>query len=87
MDFSAHATLRYTDSMSHATGEVIVGGKTVAWFLYDGTHDVALPSLWPSGVQAWKRSGSEAESNCACGRPPMDVLLYAGYGGGFYWPA
>lgn len=71
--------------MSHAHGEVILDGKVIGHYEYNGTSDVALPNVYdtPEEVTAnWRKGGRE----CSCGQPSIDVTLFSYYGSGFHWP-
>lgn len=72
--------------MSHAMGEIIKGGRIVAYYEYNGTSDVVIPAAWatPNEVHEHWRSGEW--KSCACGGPHEDVILYSSYGNGSHWP-
>lgn len=73
--------------MSHAMGRVYRDGKIVGYYEYNGTADVTctrinttedeVNDLWRTDA-AWR--------NCACGKPDVDVVLWADYGCGYHWP-
>jgi hypothetical protein len=73
--------------MSHAHGEVIAGGKKVAFYEYDGTADFAISCLHDSPEDVNTEWRNHPFKECKCGQPPIDVILYSDYGGGFYWNA
>lgn len=73
--------------MSHAAGEVIIDGKTVRWYEYNGTGDIAISCLYltPEKLQFhWKHYHWK---KCLCGKPSTECFLYSSYGSGFYWPS
>lgn len=73
--------------MSHAYGEIIKDGKTVAHFEYNGTVDLVQPILYATAQEVsdnW-RKGSPREE-CKCPEQGEDVLIYTNYGYGYYWP-
>lgn len=72
--------------MGHAIGQVYQDGKLVGWSYYNGTADVLYSSIRQS-LRDVCNGIDEGWRNCTCGKPPLDVILYSDYGGGFWWPA
>lgn len=74
--------------MSHAQGEVIRDGKRLGFFEYNGTCDFAIPVFYDTLEEVMANWRNQPKVACTCGKPPVDVILYADYGGGgYYWPA
>lgn len=74
--------------MSHANGEVIKDGATIAWFEYDGTSDVACWEIYSTYEEMTANWRKRRWPECTCGKPPESVLLQSDYGGGIGpWPA
>lgn len=70
--------------MPNMLGQVIHAGKIVGYFEYEGSNSRAATVIY--GAETFPlRSGRVNE--CTCGKQPVDVLLWAEYGGGFYWEA
>ena len=70
--------------MANVLGHVVHDGKIVGYFEYHGSGSHAETVIYPT--EAFDlRSGQVNE--CTCGLPPIDVLLWTEYGGGFYWPS
>lgn len=68
--------------MPNVLGQVIHGGKVVGYFEYQGSYSRAMTAIY--STEAFPlRSGQI--NKCNCGKPPVDVLLWTEYGGGFYW--
>jgi hypothetical protein len=74
------------EAVSHASGEVILNGKTVGHFEYNGTSDVVIPWIYDTKEEMldnWRRP--DPWPSCACKQPPTPVRLYTIYGDGFNW--
>ena len=71
--------------MSHARGEIIIGGRVAAHYEYNGTSDVAQPKLYATyeELDADWREGEWV--TCTCGQPSTPCVIWTDYGGGFYW--
>ncbi len=73
--------------MSHAHGEIIVGGKVVGFYEYGGTSDVCHPAIFDTReelVASWRKTPWR---QCKCAAPTnTPALIYTDYGYGFYWP-
>lgn len=55
--------------MSHSPGEVLVDGKVVAYFEYNGTADVAISKIYPNEWKRnnkWRTNGDERWLLCTC---------------------
>jgi hypothetical protein len=75
-------------SMSDARGEVYSDGKLAGYFWYHGTVDIASRAIYPDQKtleEHWRSPDNDRK--CACGRPPVDVVLWADYGRSFWWPS
>lgn len=72
--------------MSHAVGEVILDGNTVAYFEYDGTNDSVLPAIWETLDEVDAHWRNQPDRQCTCKGEPTEVLIWSSYGKGFYWP-
>lgn len=76
--------------MSHAYGQVLIqkgqDWVTFGWFEYNGTVDIAIPSIWRTQKETsahWREDGPFKK--CTCGKLPEPVLLRADYGSGIEW--
>ena len=79
--------------MSRASGEVLSREfeGVLHHYIYNGTTDMVLPDTYDTRDEAWEAycKAWDAEDytpgECACGKPPKTVWLYADYGKGFHW--
>jgi hypothetical protein len=70
--------------MANVLGHVVHDGAIVGYFEYHGSSSRAETVIYPTEA-FYLRSGQVNE--CTCGKPPVDVLLWTEYGGGYYWPS
>lgn len=68
--------------MANVEGQVIYQGRIAGYFEYEGSNSRAATVIYDTGAFPL-RSGQT--NICTCGKPPVDVLLWTEYGGGFYW--
>lgn len=74
--------------MSRAEGNVLKDGEVVAFFIYNGTVDIACSALSGSREEAWEDwSKGDLDRHCTCRQPAEAVTLRSFYGGGHDWPA
>lgn len=73
--------------MSHALGEVIHNKTVVGYFEYNGTVDIAKRDIHSSADAVDRNWRKPCTHNCTCKQPPVDVVLWSSYGGGFHWNA
>jgi hypothetical protein len=78
--------------MSRANGEVIIDGKAVAYFIWNGTVDcVWSGELFQSPAEAWTNYETTPLPlgpwhKCSCLARPAPAILYTNYGDGYHWP-
>ncbi len=72
--------------MSHAEGRIFKDGEVVAFFEYDGTADMAYPTLRKTQQEVWHNWRKEDFSRrCTCGQPSEVVTIRSFYGAGHEW--
>jgi len=70
--------------MSHAEGKVRFGDGDIMYFEYDGTSDVAQPTLYKTHDELWEKWRNEDWNECKCGKDePVEIAET--YGGGTHW--
>lgn len=72
----------------HVASKVFSTEKVVlGWFAYNTIPDQACTRIFPEWLDLADNWRDDIFRVCSCGVPPVPVLLYTSYGGGFYWPS
>lgn len=70
--------------MSHAIGKILVEGKTIGWFEYNGTVDVARPQVFATSEDVCAHWREPQPARCLCAGVPCEV--WTAYGN-LAWPS
>lgn len=74
--------------MSHQQGDVLIDGKIVGYFEYDGTSDFARQRVFRTQEELCENWRKDQGSKCCHSEDHsniIDVTLHAHYGNGLLW--